>query len=105
MYVYNIYRKDWTGKDTWEPASSFDHEFLEEYKEQYAKRAAERLEKRRKAEEEVAKQYRRQSGPTEADRVTALAKQYETTGVTYWKAHQQAMVDVMRIDAAKRSGK
>ena len=113
IYIYNthtihicIYRKNWRGSNTWEPASSFSKELLDEYYAQQATRKAKRVEKRKQAVAEVAKQYtRRASGPTQADRVTAVAKEYEAAGLDYWRAHDKAVVDVMASDAAKASAK
>ena len=60
---------------------------------------AERDKRRKEAISATAKQYHRSAGPSTADRVSALAKQYVEQGLQYWKAHEKATVDVMERDS------
>ena len=102
IYIYIYIRKDYNGQNTWEPASNFDQQLLDEFHAKQEELSRQQQERRKQVLEEAASQRMSQGrqGPSLADRITALAKKYERSGLAYWKAHDKATVDVMSTDSA-----
>ena len=103
------YYTKWKGyprsSNTWEPPSSFEmcKQILEEYTLRKASVLAEREARRREAAAAAAIRFHRmrEHGPSDADGITALAKQYQEAGLNYWRAYEKATVDYMAKATSK----
>ena len=81
------------------PAFKIYQQLLDEYHAKQAELQAERDKRRKEAIAATAKNYHRNAGPSIADRISALAKQYVAQGLPYWKVHEKGTVDVMDRDS------